>query len=93
MPYLVTKALLDLHDKYNGHLGDLDERFASKEDLAAYNGEPAHILGEYLDRVRFAKVDCLSPELRRRVENRIKELETQIAPEVLTILRKRDNAH
>jgi hypothetical protein len=89
-PYLVTKALLDLHDKYDGDFGLLFEPWASKEDRAAFTDEQMSTLYYYLDRLRFAKVDCLSPELRLQVENRVKELEQHIDPEVLTILRERN---
>jgi hypothetical protein len=89
-PYLVTKPLLDLHDKYHGDFGLLGEPWASKQDREAFTDEQMRTLGEYLDRVHFAKVDCLSPELRLQIENKIKELEQHIAPEVLTILRERN---
>ncbi len=90
MPYLVTKALLDLHDKYDGDL-DQDERYISKKDREAFSSEQIHTLYQYIDRLSFAKVDCLSPELRLQVENRIKELEQHIDPEVLAILRARNH--
>lgn len=90
MQYLVNKALLDLHDKYHGDLGLLDERSAPKEDCKAFRSEQIRTLGEYLDKVRLAKIGCLSQELRREVENRIRELEEQIDPEAVTILRERD---
>jgi hypothetical protein len=91
MPYFVSKALLDLHDKYGGDLGDAFEHWAPKKDRDAFSSEQIQTLAEYLDRVRFAKVDCLAPEFRHRIENRIRELEAQIDPEVITILREREN--
>ena len=90
MQYLVTKALLDLHDKYDGDLGHLDDsRSADKQDREAFSAEQIRTLGEYLDNICFARVGSLSEELRMRVENRIKELEEHIAPEVIAILQER----
>jgi hypothetical protein len=90
MQYLVNKALLDLYDKYDGDLGLLDERWASREDREAFSSEQIRTLGEYLDQVRFAESGCLSQELRARVENRVRELEDDIDPEVVMILKKRE---
>jgi len=87
--YLVTKELLDLHDKYNGDLGLLDERWAAKEDREFFSSEQIRTLGEYLEQVRLRQSDILSPELRRKVEQRIRELESLIAPEVITTLQVR----
>jgi hypothetical protein len=92
MPYLVNKALLDLHDKYEGDLGLLDEPWASKADRETFSGEQIRTLYEYIDKLRFAKVDCLSQELRTQVENKISELEKYIDPEVAAILRERNNS-
>lgn len=89
MQYLVNKALLDLHDKYDGDLGLLDERWASKADREAFSSEQIRTLYEYIDKLGFAKVDCLSQEFRTRIENRIRELEELIDPEVVAILRER----
>lgn len=90
MPYLVNKALLDLHDKCNGDLGLLDEPWASKADRETFSDVQIRTLGEYLEKTRFAKVDCLSKELRQQIENRIKELEEKIDPKVITILQERN---
>lgn len=89
MPYLVTKALLDLHDKYDGQLGLLDERWAPKADREAFSIEQTRTLGEYIDKLGYAKVDCLSQEFRMRIESRIKELEELIDPELIALLRAR----
>ena len=89
MEYLVTKELLDLHQKYNGDLGLLDERWAGKEDRAAFSSEQVRTLGEYLEQLRLRQSDILSPELMRNVEQRIGELESRIAPEVISILQER----
>lgn len=92
MPYLVNKALLDLHDKCNGDFGLLYEPWASKADRETFSGEQIRTLAEYCDKLRFAKVDCLSQVLRTQVENRISELEKHIDPEVVAILRERNNS-
>lgn len=89
MQYLVTKALLDLHDCYCGDLGLLDERCALKKDREAFSSEQIHTLAEYIDKLHLSKVNSLSHEMRMRVETRIRELEECIGPEVITILRER----
>jgi hypothetical protein len=89
MEYLVTKELLDLHDKYDGDLGLLDERWAAKEDGELFSSEQIRTLGAYLEQVRLRQLDILSPELRRKVEQRIGELESLIAPDVITTLQER----
>jgi hypothetical protein len=89
MHYLVNKALLDLHDKYDGDLGLLDERWAIKEDRETFSSEQIRTLGEYVDKLHTSRVLNLAQEFRSRVETRIKELEERIEPEVVTILRKR----
>ena len=89
MKYLVTKELLDLHDKCDGDLGLLDERWAAKEDRALFSGEQIRALGEYLEQLRLRQSDILSSELRRKVEHRIGELEMLIAPDVVTTLHER----
>jgi len=89
MHYLVNKALLDLHDKYDGDLGLLDERWASKEDRVAFSSEQIRTLGEYVDKLHISRACNLAQEFRSSVETRIKELEERIEPEVVTILRKR----
>ena len=85
----VTKALLDLHDKYDGDLGLLDERWASKQDREAFSSEPIRMLGEYIDQLQLAQVGRLAPDYRIRVEERIIELEQSIVPEVIEILKGR----
>ena len=88
MPYLVTKQLLALHDKYDGDLGLLHERWADKRDRALFSDEQIRTLGEYLQQLELADVECLSPEFRERVELRIGELERLIDPEVVSALRE-----
>ncbi len=89
MTYRVTKALLDLYDRYEGDLGLLNEAWASKEDRSAFAPEQMTTLGEYVDQLNFSIVGALSPELRCRIEARLEELETLIDPEVVLILRGR----
>jgi hypothetical protein len=89
MEYLVTKELLNLHDKYDGDLGLLDERWAAREDRELLSSEQIRTLGEYLEQVRLRQSGKLSPELSRKVEQRIRELELLIAPEVITTLQER----
>jgi hypothetical protein len=89
MPYLVTKQLLALHDKYDGDLGLLDERWADKRDRAMFSDEQIRTLGEYLDQLALAGVERLSSEFRMRVELRIEELERLMDPEVVAALRER----
>jgi len=89
MEYLVTKELLDLHDHYDGDLGLLDERWAAKEDRGFFSSEQIRTLGEYLGQVRLRQSNKLSPELSRKVEQRIRELELLITPEVITTLQAR----
>jgi hypothetical protein len=62
MKYLVTKELLDLHDKYDGDLGLLDERWADKKDRELFTHEQMGTLGEYIHQVRFSQVEILSPD-------------------------------
>ena len=89
MQYLVSKALLELLDKYDGDFGLLDERWASKEDRNAFSPVQIRTLSAYIDQIKFSKVDCLSPELRIRADNQIRELAEKIDPEVITILKQR----
>lgn len=90
MPYLVTKQLLALHDKYDGDLGLLHERWADKRDLELFSNEQIRTLGEYLDQLALADVECLSPEFRARVDLRIEELKKRMDPEVVIALRARN---
>jgi hypothetical protein len=89
MQYLVTKELLALHDKYDGDLGLLDERWAAKEDQKLFSSEQIRVLGEYIEQIRLRQSDKLSPELRKKVEHKISELETLIAPDVITTFHER----
>lgn len=89
MPYLVTKDLLALHDKYDGDLGLLDERWASDRDRTAFSAGQIQTLGEYIDKLNLAYVEGLSEDLRARTTHRLQELEKQINPEVIQILRDR----
>ena len=89
MQYLVTKDLLALHDKYDGDLGLLDEPWATKGDRDLFTEDQIRTLGEYLEKVRLRKLSTLSPDLRKKVEDRIGELETLIAPDVVSALRTR----
>lgn len=89
MNYLVTKDLLDLHDKYGGDLGLLDERWATKEDRTRFSSDQMRTLYEYIEQVRFSQVETLSPELKATTKRRISELESLIAPDVVTTLKER----
>lgn len=89
MKHLVTKELLDLHDKYDGDLGLLDERWADKADRALFSSEQIRTLSEYLEQVRLRESPILSPELRSNIEQRINELEKLIAPDVIATLKER----
>ena len=89
MNYLVTKSHLDILDKYDGDLGLLSERWASQIDREEFTTEQPSVLGQYIDKLWFSEVDCLSVDLRARVEREIKELESHIEPEVVCILRGR----
>lgn len=89
MPYLVTKQLLALHDKYDGDLGLLDERWADKRDRELFSNEQIRTLGEYLQQLELGDVECLSPEFRERVDLKIEELERLMDPEVVAAFRER----
>ena len=90
MPYLVTKELLALHDKYEGDLGLLHERWADKRDAERFSAEQMRTLGDYQQQLALIQVDCLAPEFRRRVEDRMIELERLIDPDVVVTLRERE---
>jgi len=90
MPYLVTKELLALHDQYDGDLGLLDERWADKRDRERFSAQQMRTLGDYQQQLDLIQVDCLAPELRRRVEDRMIELERLIDPDVVATLRERE---
>lgn len=90
MIYLVNKDLLDLLDKYEGDLGLLDERWASKDDREMFRAEQTRTLGDYVDTLRLLKTNNISQELRTKTEKKIRELEIHIAPEVVDALRKRN---
>lgn len=90
MPYLVTKQLLALYDKYEGDWGLLDERWADKRDSELFSAEQMRTLGQYLQQLALSSVDCLAPEFRKEVERRIDELELLIDPEVVSTLRDRE---
>lgn len=92
MTILITKELLDFYDEYEGDFGLLNERWAPQKDRDRYEQfgrEKASLLGEYVDKLHFVKVDRLSDPLRSDTAKRIAELESIIAPEVITILRNR----
>jgi hypothetical protein len=89
MPYLVTKDLLKLHDEYDGDLGLLDERWAFERDRTAFSAEQIQTLGEYINTLNLANVEGLSEDLQARTTHRLQELEKQIKPEVILILRDR----
>jgi len=92
MAILITKELLDFYDEYEGDFGLLDERWAPQKDRGRYEQfgrEKASLLGEYVDKLHFVKMDKLSDQLRTDTAKRISELESLIAPEVITILRNR----
>ena len=90
MQYLVTKQLLALHDKCDGDLGLLDERWADKRDLELFSAEQMRTLGDYLQQLALRGADCLAPEFRKEVERRIDELEMLIDPDVVATLRNRE---
>lgn len=90
MQYLVTKQLLALHDKYDGDLGLLHERWADKRDLGLFSAHQMMTLGDYLQQLALSGVDCLAPEFRKEVERRINELELLIDPDVVSTLRDRE---
>jgi len=92
MAILVTKELLDFYDEYEGDLGLLNEPWAPKKDRDRYEQfgrEAASLLGEYVDKLHFVKVERLSDKLRAETAIRISELESVIDPEVVAILRER----
>ena len=89
MQYLVTKQLLALHDKYEGDLGLLHERWADKRDRELFSKEQMWTLGDYQQQLAWSDVDCLAPEFRKQVEHRIDELESLIEPDVVATLRER----
>ncbi len=94
MAILVTKELLDFYDEYEGDLGLLDERWAPQKDRDRYDKlgrEAASLLGEYVDKLHFVKVERLSDKLRADTVKRITELESVIDSEVVVILRKRES--
>ena len=90
MQYLVTKQLLALHDKYEGDLGLLDERWADKRERELFSAEQIRTLGGYLQQLALSGVDCLAPEFLKEVERRIDELELLIDPDVVSTLRDRE---
>ena len=89
MQYLVTKQLLDLHDKYDGDLGFLEERWADKRDRELFSAKQMQTLGEFQELLALSQVNCLAPEFRSQVEQRIAELERLIDPDVIAKLRER----
>jgi hypothetical protein len=88
---IVTKQVLEIHDRYQGDFGLLDERWASEEDRQKVTAEQCHLLGEYVDKLHFIKLDpglyCV--EMREDARKRIAALEKVIDAEVVAILRKR----
>lgn len=89
MQHIVTKPLLALHDRYNGDLGLLDERWAANDDRDTFTTEQIRTLGEYIETLSLARVAHLSDDLRRRTKRRTEELEELVDPEVAAILRQR----
>lgn len=89
MQYQVTKQLLALHDKYDGDLGLLDERWADKRDRALFSNQHMQTLGEYLQQLALSGDGSLGLDFRRDVEHRIAELERLIEPDVVATLRER----
>lgn len=89
MKIIVTKIILDIHDKYDREFGLLDEPWASKKDRDMVSSEQAMLLSEYADTLNFLKVEGVSEKMRLKALDKITELEGFIDNEVIDILKKR----
>lgn len=91
MMKVVTREVLALHDKFEGDIGLVDEPWVSKKSREEVRKHlPAlQMLGEYVDQLYFVKVETLSADLRSRTLERIEELESVIADEVIDVVKKR----
>ncbi|MGC4013639.1 MAG: hypothetical protein QM755_03850 [Luteolibacter sp.] len=86
---IVTKKILAIYDRYGGDFGILDERAACERDRRSVSPEQGLILGEFVDKLHFSKIEALSAELRKTTLDRIAELEKRIDPDVVLSLKKR----
>lgn len=88
-PVVITRELLEIHDKYNQDFGLLDERWADEEDRQRVTGEQCGMLGEYVDKLHQIKLEGFSEEMQERALERIRDIEEVTDPEVVLILRNR----
>jgi len=88
---IVTREVLELYDKYEGDFGLLHERWADKRDREKVTREQCQLLGEYVEKLEFTRLDpvLFSAEMRESARKRIAELELVIDGEVIEILRRR----
>jgi len=88
---IITREVLDLYDKYEGDFGLLDERWADKRDREKVTSEQCFILGQYVDKLEFTRLEpgLYSVQMREAAAKRIGELEELIDYEVVEILRQR----
>ncbi|MCR6640759.1 MAG: hypothetical protein NVV82_17640 [Sporocytophaga sp.] len=87
----VLKLYDDLNRKYDGDLGLLDERWASKADQQAFARREAEfvMISQYIEELHFLNVKYLSEDLKNRTVAYLKQLECNFNEEVIVILRNR----
>ncbi len=86
---MVTKKVLEIYDKYEGDLGLLDEPWANKKDRQSVSSEQANILGGFIEKLEFLKLNNISSDLRDKILLEIEKLELEIDLDVVDIVRKR----
>lgn len=92
MNKLVTKKILDIYYKYDEDLSLLNEPWAKKKDRETVSFEQAKVLGMYIDKMEFLKIEGISSDLRKKTYIEMLELEDYIERDVIIILKDRINS-
>ncbi|RYD34103.1 MAG: hypothetical protein EOP85_20140 [Verrucomicrobiaceae bacterium] len=86
---ILSRELLEIHDKYDRDLGLLDERWASPKDRQRVTAEQCKLLEEYQGKLRQIRLEGFAAEMQTKALERIREIEEVKDPVVAEILRKR----
>jgi len=87
---IITKEILEIYDKYDGHFGLLDERWASANDRQKVTREQSRLLSEYVDKLHLITLgNAALLQMKGNALKRIAELEKVMDREVVEVLRRR----
>lgn len=85
----IDKKILDIYYKYDEDLSLLNEPWAKKKDREVVSFEQAKILGMYVDKLEFLKIENISNNLRDKTCNELLVLEEYIEKDVIDILKRK----